>query len=155
MKYIDDLKYNDWTYNVLEYKRNTDKINIIASSKLKIYLFYIDIINLKVGLLQDDYLLKKYYSNYLIDIKDTNSNDKESYNYFSCCGDKVYILKNLYDKINQLKEDYINLKNTIKSGIKINERIIVFKSNRIISKGKDKLLFLYNYSNEHKITKYI
>jgi len=38
----------------------------------------------------------------------------------------------------------------MKSAIKINERIIVFKSNKINSKGKDKLFF-YNIFTENKI----
>ena len=139
--YIGDLKYNDWTYNILEFKRNEDKIIIIASSKLEIYLFYIDTLNLKIDFYQERYLFKKYSSNYLINIRDTNTNDNESYNYWSCCEDKVTHFGNLYNKIIQLEEKYTVLDYKIKSGIQINKKIIVFKSNKIISKGKDKLLF--------------
>ena len=62
----------------------------------------------------------------------------------------MILLNSIFTKIPQIKEDVIMDKIFMKWGIKINDKIIVFKSNRVISKGDDKLIF-FNYLSKKKI----
>ena len=147
-RYFKNIKnYQDWTYNLLEFKKEKDKLLIMASSKTSIYLFSIDS-NFQISIIQEGFLFENYSSNYLIEIP--VSNNKDSNTYFSCCEDKVILLNNIFSKIVQIREDLIFDKIVMKCGIKINDKIIVFKSNRVISKGDDKLIF-FNYLSKKKI----
>ena len=70
--------------------------------------------------------------------------------YFSCCENNVFIYYSLFDTFNtkfmiSIYEDIL-----MKSAIKINDSLLVFKSNKIVSKGMSQL-FLYNF----RIKKYI
>lgn len=67
---------------------------------------------------------------------------------YSCCEDKIIV--NYYDFCNvslnkeekEIKYEEINLQNiSTKSVIQINKFLLVFKSNKITSKGKDSLIF--------------
>jgi hypothetical protein len=58
-----------------------------------------------------------------------------------CEGDDVLIYENLFGKVNQGIKIF-KVKKAFWSGIKINEKIAVLTSNRILSNGEDKLIFI-------------
>jgi len=60
--------------------------------------------------------------------------------YLLCCENNVYICSNLFDILNQSIHFLIYENVLIKSAIKINNDLVVLKSNKIVSKGMSKLL---------------
>ena len=89
------LKIQDWTYNLLEFRKEKDKLLIMTSSKTFIYLFTIDS-NFQISIIQEGFLFHNYSSNYLIEIPFLNN--KDSNTYFSCYEDKVILLNNIFSK---------------------------------------------------------
>ena len=74
-------------------------------------------------------------------------------NNFICCSENnaLYITNVFTDLINDYSIPiFTNKEIFIKSIMKINDEILVFKSNKIASKGKDNLIF-YNYKSKNEI----
>ena len=70
--------------------------------------------------------------------------------YFSCCKNTIFLHSGFFDRFQNKKEFTIYEKVLMKSAIKINDDLLVFKSNKIASKGKSQLL-LYNYRRKKYI----
>jgi len=135
---ISSGKTEDWIYNILDHDKKYNKpTDFIASSKKEIYVY-------------------SKYKNKSYEIKQRIMENNLVYllnvdtYYFSCCENNVFIYYSLFDTFNtkfmiSIYEDIL-----MKSAIKINDSLLVFKSNKIVSKGMSQL-FLYNF----RIKKYI
>ena len=141
---ISSNETEDWIYNVLNYKSQNNKIlNLLGTSKELIYTF------------SEDKNQSKYKSN-----KSPSENNllyflnMESNYYFGCCENNVFLYSGILDKL-PIKTKFIIYENVLmKSAIKINNDLLVFKSNKIASKGKSQLL-LYNFRNKKDIPNFI
>ena len=125
----------DWIYNIIE-----DNSKVIGCGKNFIYIIIHD----------DDKKYKeivKISINQLFLIKNKNKND-----YFFCCQDKLCFITELFNKILDKKEENIKYKGKdkilLKSGIKITESLLLFNSNKIVSKGENRLFFYSEQLNE-------
>ena len=77
-------------------------------------------------------------------------NKKETPVYY-CCTDKgVKVISNLLAKIIDRTQYHIFKDLSIKSSFQIDNKMIVFKSNKIVSRGKNKLS-IYNYIWKKKL----
>ena len=77
-------------------------------------------------------------------------NKKETPVYY-CCTDKgVKVISNLLAKIIDRTQYHIFKDLSIKSSFQIDNKMIVFKSNKIVSRGKNKLYF-FNYISKKEI----
>ena len=138
------IENKHWVYNVLLFKKEGDSIDILGSSKKQLFLFNVDSnfnINQKADVI-------KYYSQYLVEI--TNSNNTNNSSYFSCADDNLIFTENIFSKIIQSRENSLVHHMYLKSGIKINDKIVAFKSNRIIRNGIDNLVF-FNYISKKEL----
>jgi hypothetical protein len=129
---ISSVETEDWIYNILDYDMKF-KITrpFIACSKKEIYV-YSKITN------KSYHISERLKENNLVNLL-----YEDSY-YFSCCENNVLIYYSLFDKLGS-KFFLLIYKNILmKSAIKINNKLLVFKSNKIVSKGMSQL-FLYNY----------
>jgi hypothetical protein len=69
-------------------------------------------------------------------------NSKDNNIYFCISEDKFVLLQDLLSEIIQVKDYDLIIGRSMKSIFQINENIFVIKSNKVISKGKDELIFL-------------
>ena len=129
----------DWVYNVLESKNSINKtLNFLACTKKKIYFYSA--------------------SNKIIEtpmeINILNLLFMENSYFFTCCEKTVFLHNSLTDKL-QIQNKFTIYENKLmKSAIKINEDLLVFKSNKIASKGISKLL-LFNFRTKKDIPNFL
>ena len=138
------IQTEDWIYNVLDYKSEIKTtIEFLACSKNKIYIFSEEK-NKPIYKINENKMENKLL--FLLHM--------ESGYYFSCCEDNAFLYSSLLDKIvsQNIFSIYKNI--LLKSAIKINNEFVVFKSNKIVSKGKSQLL-LFNYRNKKDIPNFI
>ena len=130
-------KLSDWVYNICEVQNNKS-VSIIVCSKNNISSIIsknLENINLITNEMKYLYLLK------------VNDND-----YYYCTEKSVYYFRNLLSDYNGRQYKYQIFKNELmKSAIKIKDNLIVFKSNKVASKGKDELIF-YNCKSDLKLS---
>jgi len=139
--YFSNIKLKEWPYNISVINNNK-----IACSKKEIIL--IEKNKKKNEFVMNQKIYKeKSNLNYILG----TINNKEAPVYY-CCTDKgVMIISNLLAKIIE-KTEYTLFKDLlIKSSFQIDNKIIVFKSNKIVTKGKNKLYF-FNYISKKEIT---
>ena len=137
----DELKTNDWIYNVFCSTKKNDSLKILASSKKSLYLFD------EKGALIKSFVNQETNINYFIGFQENN---KDNNNFYCCCEDKVVIYGDILSQIIQKKETNVLKDIATKSMIKINEYVLAIKSNKIISKGKDTLIF-FNRSSKKEM----
>ena len=138
---------NDWIYNIIEFQNDEDKTSFLGCTKNKIILHEIakDFTVTK----SNDKILEKESPHYLIKI--TNSIDnKFSNSYLICTQDKVFFIDNIFNKIIQIRENDLYLHKFVKSGLKVYDKIVIFKSNKILSKGEDNLI-IFNYTSKKEV----
>ena len=128
----------DWIYNVLEYENKINKeLDVLAITKKKIYAYS------SSGL----YKIREHPDNnnllYLLFM--------ESSYYFSCCENNVFVYGSLLDKMNYHSYFLIYENKLMKSAIKINDDLVAFKSNKIVSKGISNLL-IFNFRHKKDIS---
>jgi len=134
---------DDWIYNALNYNSSSSKAIFIAPSKKKIYIFSEEKSN---SVYKTNENPTEHKLIYLFSMEN-------SY-YFSCCEKGIFLYSSLFDKL-QNKTTFTIYENLLmKSAIKIDSNFLVFKSNKIVSKGKRQLL-LYNYRNKKDIPDFI
>ena len=134
------IKKDDWIYNVVELNnKNKYLLNFLYSSKKGINLIKIGI-SYKLEKNKEKLNIEKYNSNYLIDI--SKPTDIENNNYFLCRENQITFLVDIFSKTVPEKENNINDNILMKSGIKISDNMLVCKSNKVVSKGEDKLIFI-------------
>ena len=75
-------------------------------------------------------------------------NSKDNNIYFCISEDKFVLLQDLLSEIIQVKDYDLIIGRSMKSIFQINENIFVIKSNKVISKGKDELIFFNNSSKK-------
>ena len=141
LKKIAYIGLKEQVNNILEYNENKNNkfLNILVCCKNNIYLYSLNIENKNY---QEPQTHKSLNSLFLFSA-DNNY-------YINCCKNKVIKLNKLFIKNEKILEIEIIKNETMKSVIKIKDNIIVFKSNKIISKGKNKLTFL-NFKSNAKI----
>jgi hypothetical protein len=133
----------DWIYNILYYKgkNKNETSGFIAPSKNKIYMFSEER-NKSIYKTSESLNEKKLL--YLFFMEN---------NYYFLCGEKaIYLYNSLFDKLQSQNKYSIYDNVLMKSGIKIDNIFVAFKSNKIASKGKSQLL-IYNYRNRKDILK--
>ena len=136
---------SNYIYNVFELKDENGKennkkiLNLLISSKKILYLYTLDKKNINKGLkykTEFNLLNKGIYSKILSLIQINNK-------FLFCNENEVIMLNDIFSKTIQIKRTHMYYNLFIKGIIKINEYLLLFKSNKIASKGKDELLF-YN-----------
>ena len=121
-------KKNIWIYNVFESENKNTK-NLILNSKDKIKLYKLN--KEKNSINEED--------NYKIDSIFALCGGKDE---IYCCGkNKTKLVKNIFIKDREQIEYNVFENVLLKSGIRISNNLIVFKSNKVVSKGIDKLKF--------------
>ena len=140
------VKKEDWIYNVLVYKNKMKKnFEFLASSKKNIYIFSEEQNKSQSQYKSTQIHMKDNYCLYFLYM--------ESSYYFSCCGNDVILHSAVLDNL-QMQNQFEIYKNTLmKSAIKINDDLVIFKSNKIVSKGISQLL-LFNYRTKKDIPKF-
>ena len=131
---------DDWIYNVLYYDNKTNKTaGFAASSKKKIYIFSEEQNNsiYKTSESPTDYKLLYLFS-------------MENSYYFSCGENAIFLYGSLFDKLQNQSKFTIHENKLMKSAIKIDNNFVAFKSNKVASKGENKLL-LFNYRKKKDI----
>jgi len=125
---------DDWIYNVLYYDNKTNKTaGFAASSKKKIYIFSEEQ-NKSIYKTSESPTVHKLL--YLFSMEN-------SY-FFSCCENAIFLYGSLFDKLQNQSKFTIHENKLMKSAIKIDNNFVAFKSNKVASKGENKLL-LFNY----------
>ena len=132
-QYINKFSLYNWINNIIYYKsKNTKKGNlfIVLCTKKGLCLFSIN--SLKD--IQPIRMIKSPNSNFIIKFNDNN---------FVCCQENQLTMHSYFGSkiLENTNLDIANFNICTKSGIKYN-KIIILKSNKIISKGQDKLFFL-------------
>ena len=126
-----------WIYNILNAKEhNEEKIEISICTKKSIESFRYE----KGEIRYSRVIFKNLNSLFLM--RRGNLNE-----YYICTTDNVFLGIDENDEKTYKIFDEENF--LTKSGIKINENLMAFKSNKVASKGKDKIK-LYNYKNKTK-----
>ena len=128
-----EIKTYDWIHNTFYLEKNNKTPIIFAFSKKCIYLFDDKGSRIKT------FPNLKYNINFFIGYQE-NNNYYDTF--YCCCEDKVVIFGDLLNKCIQTNETTILNNISTKSMIKINDLLLI-KSNKIVSKGKDTLIF-YN-----------
>ena len=136
-----EIKTYDWIYNVFCSIKKTESLKILACSKKCLYLFD------DKGSLVKSFPNQKNKINYFIGFQSNNKDNNTSY---CCCEDKVVIYGDILSQIIQTNETPILEKISTKSMIQINDFLLVIKSNKIVSKGKDTLIF-FNRSSKKEM----
>ena len=132
---------DDWVYNAILSDNKVNKSLIfLASTKKKIYTFSESTkISENENLIENNLL-------YLLFM--------EGSYYFACCENGVFLYSSLTDKLQNKNKFTIFPNILMKSAIKINVDLLVFKSNKIASKGISKLL-LFNFRNKKDIPNFL
>ena len=136
MNLIKEKKIN-WIYNIISIRESEDnldkfEISICTRDEIKFFECQKDNINPKKELSKN---LKSLYL-----MKRDNLNE-----YYICTTDNTVLTS---EKTNEgIYKIFKGDKFLTKSGIKVNDSLIVFKSNKVVSKGKDKIK-MYNYRNK-------
>ena len=132
---------DDWVYNsILSDNKMNKALNFLASTKKKIYVFSE---STKIGENENPIENNLLYLLFM-----------EGSYYFACCENGVFLYNSLTDKL-QIKNKFTIYQNILmKSAIKINVDLLVFKSNKIASKGISKLL-LFNFRNKKDIPNFL
>ena len=135
---ITEKKLKDWVYNIFEQNNENSNFNnniILICTKKRILLYD----------LEKKVIIGDYYNNdnflFLLETKNNN--------YFCCCENSVILFSNLINRVLEEGDKKIFKDKLIKSAIKIND-LILFKSNKVASKGEDKLTF-YNFITNEEI----
>ena len=132
---ISEINYkNDSPYLVLKIdedkNKDKDKINILICYRNKNSKYEYEK-NDKIITWRLDY---SYSENVIFFLKDNN-------NVFMCLEKKIVLLTNYFDN-NLIYKENKDIQNIfIKSIIKVDDYLLILKSNKIVSKGKDKLIF--------------
>ena len=136
---FEEKEVRDWINNIFGIKSD-NTFDIIICTKKKIFLYHLD----KENLIKKKDSKVKIEGNllFLIEIKN---------NEFYCCSEyETKYLTNFFSAIND-NTTILNNKNVFfKSGIKIYDFLLIFKSNKIATIGKDKLFF-YNILSRKEI----
>jgi len=132
---------DDWVYNAILSDNKVNKSLIfLASTKKKIYTFSESTkISENENLIENNLL-------YLLFM--------EGSYYFACCENGVFLYSSLTDKLQNKNKFTIFPNILMKSAIKINVDLLVFKSNKIASKGISKLLLFLMIQNKILKIKY-
>ena len=132
---------DDWVYNsILSDNKMNKALNFLASTKKKIYAFSESTkISENENLVENNLL-------YLLFM--------EGSYYFACCENDVFLYSSLTDKLQNKNKFTIYENILMKSAIKINVDLLVFKSNKIASKGISKLL-LFNFRKKRDIPNFL
>ena len=126
------IKTSDWINNVFCSLKADGSLKILASSKNKLCLH-----EYKEGIIRsNNYDITGNNINHFIGIQESKNN------YYCCCEDKVVSLSNIFEPLGEKSEDIILNNFSAKSIIQINKFLFVIKSNKIVSKGKDTLIFI-------------
>ena len=135
-KYKKQIK-DKWVYNIINIKQSNEEkieITICTRNSIETYRYEKGVIRYSKVMFEN--------LNSLFLIKRDNSNE-----YYICTTDNVLLgLDEENRKTYNIFDEEIIL---TKSGIKLNDNLIIFKSNKVASKGKDKLK-IYNYKNKTK-----
>ena len=116
---------DDWIYNVLENENKISKaLSYLACSKKKIYVYSefnkTNVIQIENNLLYLFFMECNYY--------------------FACCEKDIFLFSALADQLQNKSKFSIYENILMKSAIKINNDLLVFKSNKIASKGISQLI---------------
>ena len=133
-----EIKTYDWIYNVFCSLKKNETLKILACSKKCLYLF-----DDKGALIKS--FNQKNKINYFIGFQSNNKDNNTSY---CCCEDKVVIFGDILSQIIQTNEAIILEDISTKSMIQINDFLITIKSNKIVSNGKDTLIFFNRASKK-------
>ena len=136
-----EIKTYDWIYNIFCSIKKNENLKILACSKKCLYLFD------DKGALIKSFPNQKNNINYFIGFQ---ANSKDNNTSYCCCEDKVMIYGDILSQIIQTNESIIIDKISTKSMIQINDYLLVIKSNKIVSKGKDTLIF-FNRASKKEI----
>ena len=137
------LKKENWIFNALDYKNKIKKnLQFLASSKDNIYIFSEE--QSKSQYKSTPVKMENHCLYFLY---------MEGSYYFSCCENDVFLHSALLDNLQFQKEFPIYNNVLMKSAIKINDNLVIFKSNKIASKGMSQLL-LFNFRNKKDIPKF-
>ncbi len=139
MEKKNEIKPIDWIYNIYENNSINDKINLFICTKNDLYNY-----KFSEGYNNESELIKlnKNNNKFLYTIKVNNA---ETY---ICFENSV---KSIYDISNRFTKNFFEIfkDKTMKSAIKVFD-LLIFKSNKIVSKGEDKLTF-FNYKTKKKL----
>ena len=122
---ISKVKNNieDWVYNIIE-----DKSQIILCCKN-----FLHIISNKSKYKEvEDIILNQIFL-----IKYINKTKTKDYCF--CCENEFCYLNDLFSKIIVARKNTVKENILLKSGIRINNNLLIFSSNKVVSKGRDKL----------------
>ena len=129
--------FSDWIYNICEVQNDKSKPIIVCSKNNISYIMPKNPKNISL-------ITSEISSLFLLKISDND--------YFCCTEKSVYIFRNLFSYYNSVQYKRKIIKNELmKSAIKIKDNLIVFKSNKVASKGKDGLIF-YNCNSNLEIS---
>ena len=136
LKIIDKMNLNNWVYN-LEWKEpdnNNDNLKIIACTKNEINIIYFS----KENLINNHLRLKKGTFNFLLKVKN---------NQYLICEKKFVSMEREGFNILNTKNCLKCFEGYYREGIKLNDNLIAFISNKVVSRGEDKLI-IYDISKE-------
>ena len=135
------INIEDWAYNIIE-----DDTKIIICCKKNLYL------------ISDKKLYKDKYENTFLNSNSIfliKNNEQNNSKYFFCCENNFcYVKEDIFNLWSPINNILIRDNILIKSGIKINNDILILKSNKIASKGEDKL-YICDINKEKKELKEI
>ena len=132
-----------WINNIIEYNNKGEK-NIISCNKNELISFKINEENQNRNQTKK---IKDIKINYVLEVLKDNK-----YFFYYCCENKILFSENIFDKIIQYNKKDISDGILFKSAVILNDKILVFKSNKIVSNGKN-ILFFYNYISNTIIKK--
>ena len=136
LRKIDKINLNNWTYN-LECRtldNDDDNLSILACTKNGIYIIYFSNDNL----IKSHLSLKRGTFNFLL---------KVNINKFLICEEKfVSMEREGFNILNKMKF-FKCFEGYYREGINLNDNLIAFTSNKIVSRGEDKLV-IYDYLKE-------
>ena len=134
LKIIDKINLNNWV-NSLEYRSlDNDNLSIIVCTKNEILTIYFS----TDYLINNHLTLKRGSFNFLLKVNN---------NQFLICEEKFISMEKEGFNILNKKNFFKCFEGYYREGIKLNESLIAFTSNKVVSRGEDKLI-IYDYLKE-------
>ena len=133
----------DWINNIFFCsKKNEATTKILLCTRENVSLFD------EKGQLTKRFSREKIKNMTMIYLLGAIDSSKDNNIYFCISEDKFVLLQDLLSEIIQIKDYELIKGKSMKSIFQINENIFVIKSNKVISKGKDELIFFNNSSKK-------
>ena len=138
---IDKIILDNWTYNIecREPENDNKNLSIIVCTKNEIYNIYLS----KDNLINNHLSLKKGNFNFLVKINN---------NQFLICEEKFISMERRGFNIYNTKKCVKCIEGYYREGIKLNDNLVAFTSNEVVSRGEDKLI-IYNILKEKIVFK--